>query len=351
MEFAIATKEFLELINPNIEAFVSEIDINGGEDVQKKIIEKITDSDILILCFTKENKKSPWLIFEAGFARGIKKNVIPILFDADPYWHSWIDNPMNVTREISFHSRDFRTALIKSFQISNTNSNLKLIEDYREAVQAIKENYRLVDLECEDLVETLIQNDIFVKENPVFRDKSAHFLAGFESFDLYKAILDSFQYTGKHLWIYGRKNMKLFGGSFNSFFKYIKDKARDKNIGMAGIDFRCLFLDPNSDEVKRAHIQQNIFEVELNATIMRAKDVIGDNLQLKKCFRYYSNRREEIIIRVDNSIIYSRPNFDANGCPQLLTNSGFEVFSAKSDKGKKCIEKYQKVWSEAKEMD
>ena len=176
----------------------------------------------------------------------------------------------------------------------------------------------------------------------------AFFLSGFESFDLYKTIIDSFMYTGKYLWIYGRKNMKLFGGSFNSFFKYLEEKSSFDN--MLGIDFRCLFLDPDSPEVERAHIQQDIFKSELTSTILRAKAIVKDNAQLQKCFRLYSNRREEIIIRLDNCIIYARPGFDANGFPRLLTNSGFEVFSSRSKKGKECIKKFENIWQNAKTM-
>jgi nucleoside 2-deoxyribosyltransferase len=350
-EFAIKTKEYLEKINPKIETFVSEVDINGGEDVQEKIIEKIAGCEKLVLCFTNENKKSPWLLFEAGYARGLKKTVIPLLFDDDPNWHSWIDNPMNIAREIKFNNEDFAVLFFKSFSIKSTERNKKLIENYRQAIIEIKENLRVIDVQCEDLVEKLIHNEAFIMENPLFRDKTAYFLTGFESYDLYKTIIDSFLYTGKYLWIYGRKNMKLFGGSFNDFFLYLKGKALDNKLGMSSIDFRCLFLDPNSDEVKRAHLQQSIFISELNATILRAKDVIGDNFLFQKCFKLYSNRREEIIIRLDNCIIYSRPIFDAYGCPQLLTNSGFEVFSAKSGRGKECIKKFENIWSNAKYMD
>ena len=130
--------------------------------------------------------------------------------------------------------------------------------------------------------------------------------------------------------------MKLFGGSFKEFFRYLDEKSYNHE-DMAGIDFRCLFLDPDSNEVKRAHSRQNIFKSELISTLLRAKDVIGDNSRLKKCFRLYSNKREAIIIRIDNCIIYSRPMSDSNGVPQLLTDSKFEVFSVNSERGKECV--------------
>lgn len=348
MQYALKTKALLESLDPSISAFVSEVDIHGGEDVQEKIIQKIIECDKLVLCFTKENKKSPWLLFEAGYARGLRKTVIPMLFDDDPNWHSWVDNPMNVAREINFNHKNFPDVFFDCFGIIGSEKAQQKLQRYRKAILEIKDKFRQVDIQCEDFVDKLTHNEAFVVENPFYRGRTAFFLSGFESFDLYKTIIDSFMYTGKYLWIYGRKNMKLFGGSFNSFFKYLEEKSSFD--GMDGIDFRCLFLDPDSPEVEKAHLQQDIFKPELTATILRAKTAVRDNTQLKKCFRLYSNKREEIIIRLDNCIIYARPNFDANGYPQLLTNSGFEVFSAKSEKGKECIKKYENVWDNAKNM-
>lgn len=348
MELALKTKELLESLNPQIEAFVSEVDIIAGEAVQEKIIEKIIECEKLILCLTKENKNSPWLLFEAGYARGLKKTVIPLLFDEDPNWHSWIDNPLNVAREISINNDNFINTFINGFNITASKDNKEKIENYRQAIIDIKEKFREVDIQCEDFVKKLMHNESFIVENPFFRKKTAYFLCGFESFDLYKEIIESFLYTGKYLWIYGRKNMKLFSGNFKNFFKYLEEKTCGGNVEMDGIDFRCLFLDPDSNEVERAHPQQNIFKAELNTCILRAKDVIKDNYQLKKCFRLYPNKREEIIIRLDNCIIYSRPSFDAYGRPQLLTNTGFEVFSVESEKGNDCIKKFEDIWDNAK---
>lgn len=348
MQYALRTKALLESLDPSINVFVSEVDIHGGEDVQEEIIHRIIECDKLVLCFTKENKKSPWLLFEAGYARGLRKTVIPMLFDDDPNWHSWVDNPMNIAREVNFNNKNFSSVFFDCFGIISSEKNKQKLQRYRKTILDIKDKFRQVDIQCEDFVDKLTHNETFIVENPFYRGKTAFFLSGFESFDLYKTIIDSFMYTGKYLWIYGRKNMKLFGGSFNSFFKYLEEKASFD--GMAGIDFRCLFLDPDSPEVEKAHLQQDIFKSELTATILRAKSVVQDNLQLQKCFKLYSNKREEIIIRLDNCIIYDRPNFDANGYPQLLTNSGFEVFSVKSDKGKECIKKYENVWNSAKNM-
>ena len=350
-ELAIKTKELLESIDSEVKAFVSEIDINGGEDVQRIIIKRIMECEKLVLCFTKENKNAPWLLFEAGFARGIGKTVIPLLFDDDPNWHSWIDNPMNIAREISFSNNNFINVFAQSFDINPSAFNYAKIEEYRQSVIKIKNNFKKVDSSCEDFVEKLVHNEAFIVESPSYKDKTAYFLSGFESHHLYKTIIDSFLYTGKYLWIYGRKNMKLFTGGYDYFFEYLIEKTLNNSLGMQGIDFRCLFLDPNSPEVKTAHQDELLLELELNTTILRAKKKIGTNNQLKNCFRLYENKRDEIIIRMDNCIIYSLPVFDIYGRPQLLTNTGFEVFSVKSDKGKECLKKFENVWTNAREFD
>ena len=130
-KYAEALKQLLKNIDYSIDAFMSEVDINGGEDVQDKIISKIKICDVLMLCFTKENKISPWLLFEAGYARALDKVVIPILFDEDPNWHSWIDNPMNVARELVVKNNDFNKKLLKCLNIKATYHRMKTIDDFK----------------------------------------------------------------------------------------------------------------------------------------------------------------------------------------------------------------------------
>lgn len=286
MAFAIQLKQLIEGLTPSNNVFMSQESIAAGEYGQSKIIDQIKQCDMLFICFTKENKKSPWLLYEAGYASSLKKKVIPVLFDNDPNWHSWIDNPMNVARELRPNSKDFPANFIECLGATDYNYTRSAVADFCERVQKIKDQYRQVDVHCEDFVDLLTNNSAFRVESPVYRNKTAYFLNGFETFDLWKAIVQSFLYTGKYLWIYGRKNMKLFGGNFREMFDYLEEKSTNDN--MSGIDFRCLFLNPESEEVKHAHSQQDIFLQELQATIARARHQVGDNQQLKnasECMR------------------------------------------------------------------
>ena len=217
-EFAFEVKNLLETLNPHLNIFMSEDNISAGEKVQEKIIQKISECDKVLLCFTRDNKKSPWLLYEAGYACGQNKMVIPLLFDEDPNWHSWIDNPMNIAREININSISFEESFINCFNLCDSVYTRELLSNFIKRIDEIREKYRKVDAQCEDFVDLLISNNTFRIESPIYRNKTAYFLTGFETFELWKAIIQSFMYTGKYLWIYGRKNMKLFGGHFKELF-------------------------------------------------------------------------------------------------------------------------------------
>ena len=243
-DFAIEVKKLLESMNPHLSVFMSEENIYAGERVQEKIINKIIECDKILLCFTRENKKSSWLLYEAGFASGLNKMVIPILFDNDPNWHSWIDNPMNIAREININGENFEATFLKSFNLCDSSYTRNALSTFIKNIETIKEKYRQVDIQCEDFIDLLISNNAFRVESPIYRNKTAYFLTGFETFDLWKIVVKSFLYTGKYLWIYGRKNMKLFGGNFKELFEYLEEKSINED--MYGIDFRCLFIDFSS---------------------------------------------------------------------------------------------------------
>ena len=341
-ELAHLMKDVLQTFGK--EAFVSEEDIIAGENVQFQINKHIETCDLLVLCFTHENKRSPWLLYEAGMARGLGKKVIPILFDKDPSWDSWIDNPMNYTREIDVSSDGFEDEFIKAFSIPDNQFIRKTLNDFITNVNEIKEKNCPIDVQCEELVDILASNESFQVQSPVYKNKIAYFAAGFETTELWDAIVNSFLYTGKYLWIYGRKNMKLVL-HHKELFEYLSEKTDDAN--MHGIDFRCLFLDPSSKEVAHAHMDQDIFVDELNSTIRRLNHMVKGDTRLQQCFRMYSNRRDKVIIRLDNCILFSKPMFNEEGYPQIMTNSSFQVFSATSQKGIDALHDFENVWNQA----
>ena len=142
-ELALNTKYILETLLHNANVFMSEEDIHAGEHVQNAIIYNIEQCDILILCFTSENKKSPWLLYEAGYACGLHKTVIPFLFDKDSLWHSWIDNPMYMTKAIDFNRACFEKDLLETFSLETSLYINSCIKTYKEkfSFEIFRENY------------------------------------------------------------------------------------------------------------------------------------------------------------------------------------------------------------------
>ena len=346
--YALETNKLFNDISSEIDTFISENDIYSGESIQEVILKNIEWCDVLIMCITKENRTAPWLIFEAGYAKGLGKKVIPLLFDENLNSHSWINNPLHNIQPLMFNNETFSKILIRDFGIENSQENVYRINEYKNNIIEMKNEKRYIDKECEDLVDKMIERNSFCIESPSFIDRVAYFHAGFESYDLYRLIIDSFLYTGKYLWIYGRKNMKLATSGFDDFFKYLEEKAR---FGMDGIDFKCLYLHPDSIEVERAHVDPKLLKSELDSSLQRIKKKVDNNPFLSKSLRFYSCRREEVIIRIDNSIVYTKLSFDSHGYPQILTNSGFEVFSVESKKGQKCIETFINVWDNSENFN
>ncbi len=79
--------EVLRAWLPNVlqaaEPFLSITDIQAGQDFQSVLGENLAQSDFGIVCVTRENCASPWILFEAGaIARTFERsNVCPYLVD------------------------------------------------------------------------------------------------------------------------------------------------------------------------------------------------------------------------------------------------------------------------------
>lgn len=52
-----------------------------------------------------------------------------MLFDDDPNWHSWVDNPMNIAREINFNHKNFTDVFFDCFGIIGSEKNKKKREE------------------------------------------------------------------------------------------------------------------------------------------------------------------------------------------------------------------------------
>jgi len=82
---AKALREWLPLVLHFVEPWLSKSDIQAGERWSIEIAKELENCNFGVLCITRENLVSPWILFEAGaLAKSMQEGrVIPLLFDLD----------------------------------------------------------------------------------------------------------------------------------------------------------------------------------------------------------------------------------------------------------------------------
>lgn len=160
------------------------------------------------------------------------------------------------------------------------------------------------------------------------------FDAGYESYEFYNAILNS---AKERLYIYGRKNRKLF----------TKNNTKIKKLIDNNIDFKCLFLSNKSSESILNMAQDNDnFKNDLEKIISKVKEKFNDNLE---CFRKYDFQQTKRIIIVDDLIIYVPVTFE-NGSVKHFTKKEFSIIKSNSKLGMSLLAEFKKVWDISKNI-
>jgi len=82
---ANALRELIPLVLHYVEPWLSEADIAAGARWAEAVAKELEESNFGIICVTRENVSSPWVLFEAGaLAKSMQESrVIPLLLDLD----------------------------------------------------------------------------------------------------------------------------------------------------------------------------------------------------------------------------------------------------------------------------
>lgn len=82
-KIAEAIREWLPSVLQSIKPYYTPNDINKGSRWNTEIAHELEESNIGIICLTKDNIEKPWILFEAGaLSKNVgTSNVCPILFD------------------------------------------------------------------------------------------------------------------------------------------------------------------------------------------------------------------------------------------------------------------------------
>jgi len=83
---AKALNDWLEGVLPQVEPWVSDEEIRSGARWGDVLAKSLEDTDYGVICVTRENQTSPWLIFEAGaLSKKVETaKIVPLCIDLPP---------------------------------------------------------------------------------------------------------------------------------------------------------------------------------------------------------------------------------------------------------------------------
>lgn len=116
-QIAEAFRDWLPAVIQAVKPFFPPDDIEKGTRWSSEIASELEESQIGLLCLTRENVLSPWIMFEAGvLSKSIEKSkVIPMLFGLEP---SDIRGPL-----LQFQAAVFREGEVRKL-VKTINSSL-----------------------------------------------------------------------------------------------------------------------------------------------------------------------------------------------------------------------------------
>ena len=336
-------KKYLPLIIQDTELFVSSEDIKKGDLWLDTLLDRLKQCNAGILCLTPENLNASWVLFEAGAIAKMREgaSVFPVLLGMEK--SDIQETPFTYFQATEFNYHDIRK-MISSINtlIDKPLSDDVLFESFDNSwpkMQAEAERAASIEIpgttgNIQRVTQAFTNSGL---PQPV-TESHAFFDSGFESHSLYATALGL---TTERLWIWGRKNRKLFD---KEHYNELRRVLSDKNI-----ETRFLFLDPKADPaiLKRAHQDEN-FETQLNDAITQARNVcekLGANLQTHA--RTYSLLRHSAVIVVDNAILLCPLEYNPDGTAASLTKRPFQIISSDSQQGDMIIRQFETIWQQS----
>jgi len=346
---AVILKKYLPMFLHQVEPWMSSKDIFKGDRWTKEIGDNLDSHHIGIICVTPENQSAPWILFEAGaISKQLEKaKLFPLLLGMRP---SELDGPLSQFQSTVLEQDDFKR-LIQSINILLGNSGVS-----KEVLDAAFNSFwPKMAKELKKVSEIKIEGTALNIENVTsafgkygFPEPTignhVYFSSGFESHNVYST---AYGLAKKRLWIWGRKNRKVFDKEHKEFFASL-----NKNIS-SGFDFRVLFLNPKSSSLvlSKAHQDQD-FEEQLATAITNAKSICNSNtLDFQSITKAYDGLRNTGIVIVDDAILYSPIQYDKDGCVMPLTKAPFNIVGADSDLGKDLVKSFLSCWNSSTDID
>jgi hypothetical protein len=348
-ELAVLLSSWLPRVIQTSRTWMSDHHVDKGSSWYKEIDTSLDGYNFGIICVTPENYFAPWLLFEAGALSrsGCKNNVCPVLLGLAP---QDLEGPLAEFQSTIIDRNDFFRLL------STINSKLG---DISVPFDVLKDSYDRYWPDLEREVERISRISIegsrakiasvlkaFASHGlpePTYATE-AYFASGFESHGLYSTVMNIAE---QRLYIFGRKNRKVFDKEHRSFISSLRDRL-DR-----GFDFRVLFLDPEAPAhvLSAAHRDDDI-KKQLTECIDRAAAMlIGEGVDPHTICRSYTITRTMSVVIVDDAVLYAPIRLDEFGHAESLTKVPFTTLSASSEFGKALVDSFERQWKASRPID
>jgi len=344
--FAELFHDFVKRLLHPLKPWMSSIAIQKGQRWSKEIGDRLSNDMIGVICITPENQDSQWLLFEAGAISKVieEAKVCPILIGMDK---TDLKGPLS----------QFQATSLDKVDIYNLMCSLNnLLGDYKREKELLKEEFEEKWDNFKKSIDGKFKTIKFTNTSkvlPQFIDilqksglpepeigKTVNFKEGFESHAVYEAVFNN---ATERLYVFGRKNRKVFDKDHWWFYEKLNDKVKN------GFDFRCLFLNPNAPKhvLEIAHHDED-FDCQLNNCINKAISTLEKfGLPQEKYIRKYNTQRTFEIIVIDDAVLFTPIQFDKDGKTKRLTKAPFTITNIYTNQGKAMLENYIMTWDSA----
>jgi len=146
---AIFLKSWIEQIIQAAEPWIS-VDIDKGKKWNSEIINELEASKVGIICLTRDNLNSPWVLFEAGaLSKSTDSYVCTFLIDIVP---TDLTGPLSIFQATSFNKEDI-------FKLLTTiNNNIKQSHGKSISQDNLKSLFRVFYPELEEYIKKIISD-------------------------------------------------------------------------------------------------------------------------------------------------------------------------------------------------
>lgn len=167
---------------------------------------------------------------------------------------------------------------------------------------------------------------------------SAFFREGFESHAIYSSAC---AIARQRLYVFGRKNRKLVDKEHADFFEALSSKRAE------GLDFKCLFLDPDSPPhvISGAHTNPGFREELIRCIATANAQFAAAGLDPNDYARLYRSPRALAYTVIDDAVAYTPLRFTTTGHAAALTKTGFVVINASSAMGEELVRDFLTIWN------